>query len=117
MGALDPVLDRLRTPPPDDLVKWMCGIQYYLYEDVPLVRGHLFFPDSPWALTAISQPQFWRDLGLFRKTFGDGSVGGLISVDISDWDTPGKFIPKCAKDCTRQEVADEVWAQLKAALN
>jgi uncharacterized protein with NAD-binding domain and iron-sulfur cluster len=95
----------------------MVGIQYYLYEDVPLVRGHLFLPDSPWALTAISQPQFWRDLGLFRRTFGDGNVGGCISVDISDWDSPGMFIPKTAKQCTKAEIAEEVWQQLKAALN
>ncbi len=117
LGALDPQLERLRVLPPDDLMSWMCGIQYFLYEDVPLVRGHLFFPDSPWALTAVSQPQFWRDLGLFRRIYGDGSVGGLISVDISDWGTPGKLIPKPAKECTRQEIADEVWWQLKAALN
>ena len=117
MGALDPALDTLRAQNPDDLVAWMCGIQYYLYEDVPLVRGHLFYPDSPWALTSISQPQFWRDLGLYRRTFGDGTVGGCISVDISEWDTPGVFIPKTAKQCTPAEIATEVWEQLKAALN
>jgi 15-cis-phytoene desaturase len=117
LGALDPVLERLRTEDPAQLVAWMVGIQYFLYEDVPLVRGHLFLPDSPWALTAISQPQFWRDLGLFRRTYGDGSVGGLISVDISDWNSPGKFIPKTAKQCTKAEIAEEVWQQLKAALN
>ncbi len=117
MGALDATLDQLRTKNPDDLVSWMVGIQYYLYEDVPLVRGHLFFPDSPWALTAISQPQFWRDLGIFRRVYGDGAVGGLLSVDISEWTVPGKFIPKPAKDCTRDEIAFEVWEQMKAALN
>lgn len=117
LGALDPVLDRLRTHNPDDLVSWMAGIQYFLYEDVPLVRGHTFYPDSPWALTTISQPQFWRDLGLFRKRYGDGEVGGLISVDVSDWNTPGTFVPKTAKQCTPAEIAQEIWGQLKAALN
>lgn len=117
VGALDPQLEALRGQPPDALVSWMSGIQFYLYEDVPLVRGHLFFPDSPWALTAISQPQFWRDLGLFRRVFGDGTVGGLISVDISEWSVPGALLGKPARACTRQEIADEVWHQLKAALN
>jgi 15-cis-phytoene desaturase len=117
LGALDPALDLLRGQSPDDLVAWMTGIQFYLHEDVPLVRGHLFFPDSPWALTAISQPQFWRGLGLFRKQFGDGTVGGVLSVDISEWDVPGRFIPKIAKQCTPAEVAAEVWQQLKAAIN
>jgi len=117
MAALDPVLANLRSKNADDLVSWMVGIQYFLYEDVPLVRGHTFYPDSPWALTTISQPQFWRDNGLFRKLYGAGDVGGLISVDVSDWNTPGKFIPKTAKQCTPDEVAKEIWEQLKAALN
>ncbi|MGE0546310.1 MAG: FAD-dependent oxidoreductase [Kofleriaceae bacterium] len=117
LAALDPSLARLRAANPNDVVSWMSGVQLFLYEDVPLVRGHTFYPDSPWALTSISQPQFWRDLGLFRTRYGDGSVGGLISVDVSDWDTPGKFIAKTAKQCTKAEVADEVWRQLKAALN
>src|SRR4029079_18387605 len=117
MAAADPVLQNLKNANLDQLVSWMVGIQYFLYEDVPLVRGHTFYPDSPWALTTISQPQFWRDLGLFRRTYGGGEVGGLISVDISDWDTPGTFIPKTAKQCTPDEIAKEVWGQLKAALN
>ena len=117
MGACDPVLQRLRTANIDGLVSWMVGIQFFLYEDVPLVRGHTFYPDSPWALTTISQPQFWRDLGLFRKRYGDGDVGGLISVDISDWNTPGTLVPKIAKECTPAEISQEIWHQLKAALN
>jgi uncharacterized protein with NAD-binding domain and iron-sulfur cluster len=117
MGAMDPVLETLRNRNADDLVSWMVGIQYYLYEDVPLVRGHTFYPDSPWALTSISQPQFWRDLGLFRRLYGDGEVGGLLSIDVSDWNTPGTFIPKTAKMCTPAEIQTEIWGQLKAALN
>ncbi|HEX4453982.1 MAG TPA: FAD-dependent oxidoreductase [Kofleriaceae bacterium] len=117
MAALDPSLALLATKNPTDLVSWMSGIQFYLYEDVPLVRGHTFYPDSTWALTSISQPQFWRGLGLFRRTFGDGEVGGLLSVDISEWDTPGVYTPKTAKQCTADELAKEVWGQLKAALN
>jgi 15-cis-phytoene desaturase len=117
MGALDPVLENLRTKHGDDLVAWMVGIQYFLYEDVPLVRGHMFYPDSPWALTSISQPQFWRDLGLFRERYGDGQVGGLLSIDVSDWNTPGMTIPKIAKLCSPAEIQQEIWAQLKAALN
>lgn len=117
LAALDPALARLRAANVDELVSWMVGIQYFLYEDVPTVRGHVFYPDSPWALTSISQPQFWGDSGPFRSRWGDGSVGGLISVDVSDWDTPGLFTPKPARQCTPEEIAHEVWEQLKAALN
>ncbi len=118
LAALDPQCDRLRTVNLDELLSWMAGIQFFLYEDVPLARGHIFFPDSPWALTAISQPQFWRDtVGLFRGHYGNGDVGGLISVDISEWDTIGTFVPKKARDCSPDEIQAEVWWQLKAALN
>lgn len=115
MAALDPALDRLRTANIDRLVAWMVGIQYFLYEDVRLVRGHTFYPDAPWGLTSISQPQFWD--GLFRRRYGTGEVGGLISVDIAEWNVPGTYVTKPAKLCTPDEIAKEVWAQMKAALN
>ena len=118
LAALDPQCDRLRAAKVDQLISWMVGIQFYLYEDVPLVRGHMVFPDAPWALTAISQPQFWREpVGLFRRHYGNGDVGGLISVDISEWDKEGAFVRKKARDCTKDEIQAEVWWQLKAALN
>ena len=117
LAELDPALARLRAADLDTLLSWMVGIQFFLYEDVPLVRGHAYFPDSPWGLTSISQPQFWRDLGLFRRRYGAGDVGGLISVDISDWDTPGTFVQKPARMCTREEIAREVWQQLASGLN
>jgi uncharacterized protein with NAD-binding domain and iron-sulfur cluster len=117
IGALDPALERLRTADINSLVSWMVGMQFFLYEDVPLVRGHTFYPDAPWGLTSISQPQFWHDLGLFRRRYGTGDVGGLISVDIAEWAIPGTFVPKPANECTPEEVAKEVWHQLKAGLN
>ena len=40
-----------------------------------------------------------------------------LSVDISEWDRPGILYGKTAKQCTRTEVAREVWAQFKAAVN
>ncbi|MBX3158258.1 MAG: FAD-dependent oxidoreductase [Deltaproteobacteria bacterium] len=118
MAAADPQLERVRTARLDTLLSWMIGIQYFLYEDVPLVRGHTFYPDAPWGLTTISQAQFWRpSFGLFRRAYGDGSVGGVISVDVSEWNTPGDFVKKPARMCTPREIAHEVWEQLKAALN
>ena len=117
MGELDPMLETLRTSNANDLVSWMVGAQYFLKEDVPLVRGHTFYPDAPWALTSISQAQFWTDGGLFRDRYGDGAVGGVLSVDVSDWDTPGIYVRKPAKQCTPAEIRQEIWEELKAALN
>jgi uncharacterized protein with NAD-binding domain and iron-sulfur cluster len=118
LAALDPQCERLRTADVDRLVSWMVGIQFYLRRDVRLARGHMVFPNAPWALTAISQPQFWEDtVGPFRDHYGDGDVAGLISVDISQWDIVGNFVRKTARECTPEEVKTEVWNQLKAALN
>jgi hypothetical protein len=94
--------------------EWMNGIQYYLDDDAPIGRGHQIYLDSPWALTSVSQAQFWTDVDLSR--FGDGNIRGVISVDISDWDTPG-LNGKPARECTRREIRDEVWDQLKRSLN
>jgi uncharacterized protein with NAD-binding domain and iron-sulfur cluster len=101
-------LDRLRT-------RWMNGIQFYLRLDVPLSHGHAIYLDSPWALTSISQRQFWTSTDLSR--YGDGTVGGILSVDISEWEAPGVVFGKPAMKCTAEEVKDEVWAQLKQHLN
>ena len=92
---------------------WMNGIQFYLDDDAPIGRGHQIYLDSPWALTSVSQAQFWPDVDLSR--FGDGNIRGVISVDISDWETPG-LNGKPAR-CTRREIRDEVWDQLKRSLN
>jgi uncharacterized protein with NAD-binding domain and iron-sulfur cluster len=97
-------------------VDWMNGIQFYLKEPFHVVRGHMTFIDAPWALTALTQGQFWEDRQ-FQRDYGDGTVVDSFSIDISDWDTPGIVYGKPAKRCTREEVAKEVFEQIKAHLN
>lgn len=94
-------------------VQWMTGMQFYLKEDIRIARGHMMVINSPWAVTAISQPQFWDRINM--EDYGDGEVKGLISVDISDWDQKG-FNGKAAKECTKQEIMEEVWCQLSLGL-
>jgi 15-cis-phytoene desaturase len=96
-------------------VRWMNGIQFYLKTDIPLPHGHTLYADSPWALTSVSQKQFWRPGAL--ANYGNGTIGGILSVDISDWDVPGIVFGKPARQCTADEIQTEVWAQLKAHLN
>ena len=96
--------------------EWMNGIQFYLGTDQPLADGHAIFLDSNWALTSISQRQFWRGYDL--SAYGNGRVGGILSVDISNWTAPGNFSGEAAMAArSREEIKEEVWAQLKAALN
>ena len=101
-------LDRLVT-------RWMNGVLFYLDTDIPIVHGHTIYIDSEWALTSISQAQFWRDVDVGR--YGDGNVRGILSVDVSDWDTPGRRTGKVASRCSRDEIRAEVWGQLADHLN
>ena len=95
-------LDRLE-------VEWMNGIQFYLNREEPLANGHVIYLDSPWALTSISQRQFWRQ-GLEDR--GNGDCRDILSVDISDWSTPGVLYGKPATECTAEEIRAEVWQQV-----
>lgn len=96
--------------------EWMNGIQFYLRREIPIVRGHIIYLDSPWALTSISQRQFWT--GIDFAKYGKGNVKDILSVDISNWTKEGtEAIHKPAQDCTREEIKKEAWAQLKAHLN
>ena len=92
----------------DTLVtRWMNGIMFYLTHDLPLVHGHAIYVDSEWALTSISQRQFWHGV-----EFDQLGVGGILSVDISEWQRPGRN-GKVAAQCTAKEIRDEVWRQLR----
>jgi uncharacterized protein with NAD-binding domain and iron-sulfur cluster len=98
-------LDRLVT-------RWMNGLQIYLADDLPLVNGHAIYIDSEWALTSISQRQFWRGVDFDRL-----GVGGILSIDISEWQRPGRVYGKVAASCSAEEIFEEVWAQLRAHLD
>lgn len=110
MRAADPSLGQI-----DNLrVAWMNGFQFFLREDAPLVHGHANFVAQPWALTSISQAQFWP-AGLGGH--GDGTVRGCLSVDISDWEAAGILSGRSARGAlSREEIKREVTAQIVASL-
>lgn len=93
-------------------VEWMNGIVFYLKRDVPITHGHCILADSTWAITAISQAQFWS---CPMDDFGAGSTHGVLSTDISNWIEKGdQVVHKAAQDCSAEEIATECWAQIKA---
>jgi hypothetical protein len=49
--------------------------------------------------------------------YGDGRVRGILSVDVSDWEAPSEVFGKPARECTAEEIKEEVWTQLKHHLN
>jgi uncharacterized protein with NAD-binding domain and iron-sulfur cluster len=106
--AVDPSLDGMH----DLFYDWMSGIQFFLRDRVDITAGHMTFIDAPWALTALDQAQFWPGHDL-PGDYGNGKVKDTLSVDISNWDAKGILYGKIAKRCTKQEIANEVWAQIK----
>ncbi|RAL20524.1 phytoene dehydrogenase [Lujinxingia litoralis] len=111
MAARDPMLatlDQLQTG-------WMNGILFFLRKDLDINHGHILYVDSPWALTSIFSQNFWEDVDL--SEYGEGDVQGILSLCISDWNTPGVLYGKPAKECTAEEIKEEVWAQITARLN
>jgi uncharacterized protein with NAD-binding domain and iron-sulfur cluster len=92
-------LEKLQT-------RWMNGIQFYLARDVPVVNGRAIYLDSPWALTSISQRQFWNNVDFSQ--IGNGMVRGILSVDISEWQAPGVVYGKPAQGCSAEQIKDEV---------
>ncbi len=110
--AADPSLESLATLLPN--VEWMNGVQFYLRRDVPMLHGHMIHIDTEWALTSISQVQFWRPEMIDR--YADLEFNGVISTDVSNWDTPG-LNGRCAEECSPEEVAAETWEQLKRSVN
>ncbi len=111
--AIDPTLDNVLELAKN--VNWMNGLQLYLTENVDINHGHTIYVDTPWALTSISQAQFWEDFDWSK--YGDGDVKGILSIDISDWDSAGVLYGKKAKDCTPKEIVEECWEQLSRSLN
>jgi uncharacterized protein with NAD-binding domain and iron-sulfur cluster len=98
-------------PEPKGPLRHLSGIQFYLEHDVRLVRGHVYYANSPWGLSSISQAQFRREAPGVRDEYR-----GLISLDIGNWHAPGRYrVHRRGWDCSPRELADEVWAQVKAA--
>ncbi|MFH8500235.1 hydroxysqualene dehydroxylase [Streptomyces coeruleorubidus] len=112
LRAADPQLARCDAL----LTDWMTGVMFYLRTPTPVVHGHVNCLDSPWSVTAIGQAQFW-DVRDFSRDYGDGRARDCLSAIISEWDKPGILYGKTAKECTREEVVAELWAQLKDGLN
>ena len=112
MLAADPALRNLHALAAN--VEWMNGVQFYLNRNLPTAHGHVIHIDTEWALTSISQLQFWRDVP--PEFFQDSEVHSVLSVDVSDWTAPGST-GRAAVDCSREEVVRETWSQLKRSMN
>jgi outer membrane protein OmpA-like peptidoglycan-associated protein len=112
----DPITGRPREK---DSMRDISGIQYFFPNNYRLATGHVYWVDSPWALTSISQLAFWRD-----RIQPVGEYIGQLSVDLGDWYEPYP-VPAADGECepgnsawhsSRWEIAQNCWEQIKAGL-
>jgi hypothetical protein len=98
---------------PDDRFQTFTGVQYYLAEDFKLVRGYVYFPDSDWGLSAVSQSQFWWHSvpGFLPK-----DVRGVFSVDIGNTQKKSSFTHANFLNSTQADIENEVWRQVSDGL-
>jgi hypothetical protein len=96
----------------------LSGIQFYFSTPLDVLRGHAMYADSEWGLSSISQPQFW----VRKRGWWDG-YRSVLTVGIGNWD---RIVPdedscsavrgKKAWECTRDEIAREIWRQIKKSI-
>jgi hypothetical protein len=91
------------------------GMNFFLNRNAPVARGGYQTVDAPWAPVFLNQAQFFRRS--FADSYGDGSVKDCISVALASWHRPGILYGKPVPDCTPDEYAREVWAQMKSHVN
>jgi hypothetical protein len=103
---------------PWDRFQTLAGIQYFFDTEFQLLRGHMYYSGTEWALSSINQSGMWER----QPTLGrDGHVS-VLSVDIGDFNTPSLHLVdesgrgKAARDCTADELAEEVWRQIAHAV-
>ncbi|MFP2925526.1 NAD(P)-binding protein [Pyxidicoccus sp. 3LG] len=94
---------------PWDRFQTLTGIQFFFPSSVRLAEGYLYFLDAPWGLSAINSQQYWAT----PPTIDQEGFGAVLSVDIGNWYVrEGQTSPS---DCSRHEIAHEVWKQIKTA--
>jgi uncharacterized protein with NAD-binding domain and iron-sulfur cluster len=90
------------------------GLQCYFNKLVQYGDGYLYFLNSEWGLTSISQRYFWRRRLSLMKGFL-----GLVSIDIGDAYTPYESAGignVSAWNCSRLEMESLTFEQMQSVL-
>ena len=101
-----------------DRFQTLGGIQFYFDTEFQLLRGHMYYSGTEWALSSINQHGLWERRPTLDR---DGHIS-VLSVDIGDFNAASNHLVdefgrgKAARDCTADEIAAEVWRQIVDAL-
>lgn len=93
----------------------MVGAQFFLRDRLDLADGHMTFPKSPYALTAVAQSKFWLH-ELERADLHKVGVHESLSVIASLWDDAPAGVTKAQDQPDEDALLDEIWSQMKLAL-
>ncbi len=94
---------------------WMTGIQFFITEQMDINHGHIIYADSDWAVTSISQLEFWDKQWVSQNI--DSRIKHILSVDVSDWKNKSRFSNLRAEDAeSKQQIKDEVLQQINQSL-
>jgi uncharacterized protein with NAD-binding domain and iron-sulfur cluster len=99
-----------------DRFQTLSGIQFFFDTEFQVLNGHVYYSNSEWALSSINSTGLWTD----RPRLDNKGYVSMMSIDIGDWHAPSAHIkgspPKCAVECTADEIAGEVWRQVSTEL-
>jgi uncharacterized protein with NAD-binding domain and iron-sulfur cluster len=96
---------------PEDRFQTFSGVQFYFTQDFKLMRGHVYYPDTDWGLSSVSQAQFWDNPALRRL-----GILGILSVDIGDCQKKSSYSHRSVMESSPLEIATEVWRQVEDSL-
>jgi hypothetical protein len=104
-------------PPFEHPMRDFAGIQYYFHNQVRLGKGHIYFPRAEWGLSSISQLAYWRE-----RMSPAGPFMGQLSVDIGNFymTAPARLGNRTGRstwNSTREDIAAEVWFQVRQGLD
>jgi len=121
IAAAAPALGDLRAMPRDYALGTMNGVQLYLRRPVDLHKAHVGFVESPWALTAVAQHEFWRPDRLERyigPAGRDREINGVLSLCVTAWDREdGVMTGVRVPNAERDQVVDEIVHQVGQCLD
>lgn len=89
----------------------LSGIQFYFDRQARIGTAHTYYLDATWGLSSISQIAYWRE-----RMGRESAFLGQLSVDIGRWYWHGEGIRTSAWRTSRQQIAEEVWDQVRLRL-
>ena len=88
---------------------WQNGVM--IYTQSPQVLRMNSFNAHPWKLTVVSHAEHWgpeHDFARYGTGKARGTIADVLSYVITEWNTPGPATGKAARDCSPDEIYEEL---------